>query len=160
MSKFIEFNHSEVIFEIGIQERLPRVFNANVKMIEFTYDEEESTQNNYADYNSDTVFQQLPNIEEVSFSKFEMSKLFVKIYRDFGQNLTDIVFYFRSNDENYYLLAEVMRTQSSNCCEEVYNDEIAEDENVEDNHDEDLDAHRADPSESEEFAPEQDDGDV
>uniref|UniRef100_A0AC34QD77 Uncharacterized protein n=1 Tax=Panagrolaimus sp. JU765 TaxID=591449 RepID=A0AC34QD77_9BILA len=43
--------------------------------------------------------------------------------------------------------------------EEDYDDEIAEDENVEDNDDEDLDAHSADPSEGEEFAPEQDDDD-
>uniref|UniRef100_A0AC34Q753 Uncharacterized protein n=1 Tax=Panagrolaimus sp. JU765 TaxID=591449 RepID=A0AC34Q753_9BILA len=119
MNKFIEFNHCEVIFKMGIQERLPRVFNENVKIIEFTYDEEEPTKDNYDHYNFDIVLQQLPNIEEISFSEFEMFKLFGKIDRDFGPTLSEMSFYFGANDENYYYLAELMRKQSSKCEFEV-----------------------------------------
>uniref|UniRef100_A0AC34PX35 Uncharacterized protein n=1 Tax=Panagrolaimus sp. JU765 TaxID=591449 RepID=A0AC34PX35_9BILA len=116
MNKFVEFNHFELVFEVGILQRFPQLFTPNIKIVVFANEGREPTEDNYDDYNFEIVFQHLPNVEKIRFYYFEMSKLFVKINRDFGPKLTEMRFYFRSKDENYDLLAEMMRKQSSNAC--------------------------------------------
>uniref|UniRef100_A0AC34PY13 DUF38 domain-containing protein n=1 Tax=Panagrolaimus sp. JU765 TaxID=591449 RepID=A0AC34PY13_9BILA len=113
-NKFVEFNHFELVFEVGILQLFPQLFTPNVKTVVFSNNCKEPTEDNYEDYNFDIVFNYLRNIEKIEFFYFEMSKLFVKINRDFGPKLAEMRFYFRSKDENYDLLAEIMRKQSSN----------------------------------------------
>uniref|UniRef100_A0AC34REK1 DUF38 domain-containing protein n=1 Tax=Panagrolaimus sp. JU765 TaxID=591449 RepID=A0AC34REK1_9BILA len=149
MNKFIEFNHFQVDFEFDIPLRFLGIFTPNVKGVAFFNEDEDNVRiakDNYDDYNIDIVFQHLPNIETIFFFDFEMSKLFEKINRDFGPTLAKVHFYFYSEDENYDLLAEVMRKQSSNSCfyvtflakqPDVYQmlDEQSDDENLDEQSD-------------------------
>uniref|UniRef100_A0AC34RP25 Uncharacterized protein n=1 Tax=Panagrolaimus sp. JU765 TaxID=591449 RepID=A0AC34RP25_9BILA len=114
INKFVEFNHSELEFECGILPPFPRVFTPNVKTVTFANGGREHTECD--DFDIDTVLQHLPNVVKVEFYGFEMSKLFVKINRDFGPKVAEMHFHSRSKAEIYYLLAEIMRKQSSNVC--------------------------------------------
>uniref|UniRef100_A0AC34QFI7 Uncharacterized protein n=1 Tax=Panagrolaimus sp. JU765 TaxID=591449 RepID=A0AC34QFI7_9BILA len=120
INNFVEFNHFELVFEIGIQQRFPQLFTSNVKTVGFYDGSSQFTEINYDNFNIDPVLQLLPNVEKIKFYEFEVSKLFVRINRDFGPKLAEVYFEFYFNAVNYGLLAEVMRKQSSNACFYVY----------------------------------------
>uniref|UniRef100_A0AC34Q481 DUF38 domain-containing protein n=1 Tax=Panagrolaimus sp. JU765 TaxID=591449 RepID=A0AC34Q481_9BILA len=121
ISRFVEFNHFELVVEYDIQQHFPLVFTPNVKTVGF-YDEYDHTENNYDDFDIDTVLQHLPNVEKIKFYYFEMPKLLLKINHDFGPKLTKIFFNFLLKAQNYDLLAQVMRKQSSNACFYLYSE--------------------------------------
>uniref|UniRef100_A0AC34QEH3 Uncharacterized protein n=1 Tax=Panagrolaimus sp. JU765 TaxID=591449 RepID=A0AC34QEH3_9BILA len=106
------------------------MFTPNVKKVRFSIEEEEDSEYNYDDFNFDIVFNYLPNVEKIEFFDFELSKLFVKINRNFGPKLTKMSFLFRFKAENYDMLAEIMRKQTSNACFHVQHSPEESDEHA------------------------------